>query len=381
MHRMAPLSWPAQLQRVLLLAAAAALAAAPPVLGAAPAPCPAGGAPPRPARVLAVGDSLTKGAVPSLSINHPYTQRLGQLLGAELRAPPQITAAAVGSAGTLVPGPGPDGRPMLIPQLLDTALSEARAAQGGAQGGAGAAPYDVIILMAGINDLGRGNKSADDVMAQIRGMASKAGGAATTAVVVVLPWANRFVARGSDNEAQRLRLTSLLQQWAAATPRLGGPGGPRLLLDEAAKGPLRFWDMPKAQRSRLQDDELHLTKEGYDLLGGHLFGTLLNGGVVAALRCSDAGGPSQAAAAAPGGDGGEASAEAQALGQQAAASAAAPPEEVPPEAAAQAAAELAAAAAAAAPAAAAAGSARAGGAPLAVAVVAAAAMAAALLPL
>ena len=48
--------------------------------------------------------------------------------------------------------------------------------------------------------------------------------------------------------------------------------------------------MAPDQRSRLQDDELHLTAAGYDLLGGHVFGTLVNSGALAALKCGGGGG-------------------------------------------------------------------------------------------
>jgi hypothetical protein len=37
-----------------------------------------------PVRVLALGDSLTNGAVPSLNMNSPYTAKLGQLMQSEL---------------------------------------------------------------------------------------------------------------------------------------------------------------------------------------------------------------------------------------------------------------------------------------------------------
>jgi hypothetical protein len=46
-------------------------------------------------RVLAIGDSLTKGAVPSKQLNHPYSIRLQQLLNTKFRnrATPNVTVA------------------------------------------------------------------------------------------------------------------------------------------------------------------------------------------------------------------------------------------------------------------------------------------------
>jgi hypothetical protein len=93
------------------------------------------------------------------------------------------------------------------------------------------------------------------------------------------------VARGSDNEVQRLKLLAMLKQYVAAHSNSNADSWPRLLLDDAAEGPFNFWEQPEEQRRRYQDDELHLTAEGYDFLGGHVFGMLLDSGVVAALRC------------------------------------------------------------------------------------------------
>lgn len=46
-------------------------------------------------RVLAIGDSLTKGAVPSKQLNHPYSLRLQALLDRKFknRATPSVTTA------------------------------------------------------------------------------------------------------------------------------------------------------------------------------------------------------------------------------------------------------------------------------------------------
>lgn len=137
--------------------------------------------------------------------------------------------------------------------------------------------------MAGINDLGRGNQTADRVFVQLQSMISRASGAATTAVVVIAPWANRFVARSSDNETQRLRLLQMLLQ--RFEPARVAPGLPKLLLDRVAFDQFRFWEQPQDQRRQYQDDELHLTERGYDTLGGHVFDTLAKGGALAALKC------------------------------------------------------------------------------------------------
>jgi lysophospholipase L1-like esterase len=184
-----------------------------------------------------------------------------------------IPGPAVNSAGCVMTGVDPaTGKPTTLPPLLDAALS-------------GGAKYDIIVLMAGINDLGRGNKTAGLVMANLASMVQKAAGAARGAVVVVAPWANRFVSRGSDNEAQRRALLDMLGAYFRDPAAARGDVHPRLLLDKIEAREFAFWDLPPGERDRLQDDMLHLTEAGYDTLGAHVFGTLLDSGVLADIKC------------------------------------------------------------------------------------------------
>ena len=311
-RRRRPRGWAALAALVLLLAAAplaprAAGEEQPPAGGAqAPPAC----APPRaPVRVLALGDSLTNGAVPSAKANHPYTLRLGEVLRAELAPRPvditlagarvwvcglcsrasglphvprprspwgtarcnAHTRAAVNGAGTILAAPDAAGRNTTLPALLERAL-------------AGGVAYDVIILLAGINDLGRGNKTAGAVYDAVIAMVDRAAAAARGAVIVVAPWANRFVSRASDNETQRRRLN------AALGAALGGGGGgagaaPRVLLNTIEGRDFAFWGMDGARRARLQDDALHLTAAGYDALGQDLAAQLVASGVARDLKC------------------------------------------------------------------------------------------------
>lgn len=53
-----------------------------------------------PLQVLAVGDSLTNGAVPSLNANHPYTLRLAQLL--QQATGRQVSTTTVGECTRVV---------------------------------------------------------------------------------------------------------------------------------------------------------------------------------------------------------------------------------------------------------------------------------------
>jgi hypothetical protein len=74
---------PAAAAAALLLLAG--LVAPPPAAAAAPAP------PRAPLRVLAVGDSLSQGSVPSLWVNHPYTIEMGRRLEAIFRKQEEMT--------------------------------------------------------------------------------------------------------------------------------------------------------------------------------------------------------------------------------------------------------------------------------------------------
>lgn len=185
-----------------------------------------------------------------------------------------------------MPGVDNDGRSTTLTALLDRTLASASASSSSSSqaGGGGALqppPYDVVILLAGINDLGRGNKTAGAVFDGVVSMVDRAAAAAHYAVVVVAPWANRFVSRDSDNEAQRLKvnraLASALDGAASASPRV--------LLDTIEARDFRFWEMPSSDVARLQDDALHLTPAGYDRLGAELFETLSRAGVVREIKC------------------------------------------------------------------------------------------------
>lgn len=162
-----------------------------------------------------------------------------------------------------------------LPQLLSRELN--------AIGAGGARPtYDVIVLEGGINDIGRGNKTAAATFDNLKAMVSSAARSARYAVVFIPPWANRFVTRDSDNEAQRQKLLVLLNDYFAAAR---GSGPPALLLLDGIDREFAFWTLPAADTARLQDDKLHLTPAGYDALGGRVFEKLLDAGVLADIKC------------------------------------------------------------------------------------------------
>eukprot|EP00882_Tetradesmus_deserticola_P011260 GHRQ01011911.1.p1 GENE.GHRQ01011911.1~~GHRQ01011911.1.p1 ORF type:complete len:231 (+),score=25.49 GHRQ01011911.1:151-843(+) len=115
-----------------------------------------------PFRLLAVGDSLTKGAVPSKQLNHPYSIRLRALLKKKFKngATPVVTTAAYNFMGVFQKAQNDDG------QALDTTLvplTRRQLHKAKQQGFA----YQWVVVMAGINDLGAGDRTAAEIMPRL----------------------------------------------------------------------------------------------------------------------------------------------------------------------------------------------------------------------
>lgn len=93
-------------------------------------------------------------------------------------------------------------------------------------------------------------------------------------VLAVLPFPNRFVTKDSKNEQERQKLVGLMQQYIASQPEPTNCSQPRIYLQQLPSTYFDFWSMPEARVHRMQDDKLHLTAYGYDMLGELLFGTI-----------------------------------------------------------------------------------------------------------
>ncbi|KAF6263336.1 SGNH hydrolase-type esterase domain-containing protein [Scenedesmus sp. NREL 46B-D3] len=217
-----------------------------------------------PFRVLAIGDSLTKGAVPSKQLNHPYSIRLQALLNRKFnnRAKPNVTTAAYYYMGVFQNAQGDAGQSLditLVP-LMRSQLQQAK--QQGVN-------YQWVVVMAGINDLGAGNRTAAAVMARLA-EAYQLALASGANVLAIPPFPNRFVDRSSKNEQQRQQLAVLVRQWVAQQPA-ADCGQPRVYLQELPGFWFDFWSMPPERRAEMQDDMLHLTERGYDMLAWQIF--------------------------------------------------------------------------------------------------------------
>lgn len=93
-------------------------------------------------------------------------------------------------------------------------------------------------------------------------------------VVVIAPFPNRFVAKTSPNEIERQKLIALMQAWVSGQPKTSDCGKPRVYLLQLPASLFNVWNMPAAKVAEMQDDLLHLTEAGYDILGQFVFNAI-----------------------------------------------------------------------------------------------------------
>jgi hypothetical protein len=93
-------------------------------------------------------------------------------------------------------------------------------------------------------------------------------------VLAIPPFPNRFVSRSSKNEQERLQLAVAMRKWVSAQPTASDCGQPRVYLAELPSFWFGFWSMPPERRAEMQDDLLHLTEKGYDLLAWQIFNAI-----------------------------------------------------------------------------------------------------------
>lgn len=98
--------------------------------------------------------------------------------------------------------------------------------------------------------------------------------AAGASVVAVTPFPNRFVSRNSKNEQERRKLVTLMRQYVAKQPQSSDCNKPKVYFQQLPAAWFDFWSISEARVSRMQDDKLHLTQYGYDMLGGLIFDTI-----------------------------------------------------------------------------------------------------------
>eukprot|EP00775_Hariotina_reticulata_P011543 gene11543-11686_t len=165
--------------------------------------------------------------------------------------------------GVIRKGQNANGKPTnvtLVPlakQLLTQATSSSN-------------PYNWVVVLAGINDLGAGNHTAQEVMPRLQKVYSMALQSGANVLAVQL-FPNRFVSQRSNNEKQRQLLNTMLREYVAKQPPRASCDQPKLRFLELPNTSFDFWSMPAGKVVQMQDDLLHLTPQGYELLGGLVF--------------------------------------------------------------------------------------------------------------
>lgn len=212
-----------------------------------------------PLRILALGDSITQGSVPSANQNHPYTIELKKRLArARLGRRVDITDGAVGGAGIFAVG---FHKPVTLVPYARELLSKAK--------------YEWVVGLIGINDLLRMGRSADDVFSGIMEIYKPTLESGVNVMAIAPLPAPGFVSKDDYKEGERKKLAGLLEQAAASWTKVHPQGPDFVYTDLGVNGPMDFWKMDEQERRQWLDDGLHLTKVAYDKMGGFIADALL----------------------------------------------------------------------------------------------------------
>jgi hypothetical protein len=213
-------------------------------------------------RVLAVGDSVAKGSLPSQGFNHPFTIELARVLPSKMGLPDGAATADTdgiqGCAGFF--RPSCDTQENLV-ESTKRVLAQKRS---------GNAPkYNWAVLHGGINDFLADGKTAEEVAARIEQVVSMLRAEGMKVVVIPPLAAPGYITPDDPKELQRARLPPLLKKAAdernKQSAQQGGPVVEVVLAEAVAPGgKLDFW--PSSRRAEMEDG-LHLRIPGYDLMG------------------------------------------------------------------------------------------------------------------
>lgn len=200
--------------------------------------------------VLAAGDSITQGSVPSKNLNHPFTIRMEQVLEQNLGTEVRALDAGLGGGGVFMTG---FNVPVTFGPWLDTYM--------------GQGPWNLVVMMIGINDLLRGGKPAQEIMDGLVPMIDKVL-AARTPVILMPPFAAPgFVQENDSKEGERKKLAGLFRSYCTAHAARTGGIGPQVWMLDLQASPFDFYPMPPSERSKWLDDGLHMTELAYDTIG------------------------------------------------------------------------------------------------------------------
>ncbi|KAF8059433.1 Sh3yl1 [Scenedesmus sp. PABB004] len=209
----------------------------------------------RPFNVLAAGDSITQGSVPSKMTNHPYAWKVEELLKANLATSRvSVVDAGLGGGGIFQTG-------FTIPKTFGPYFQEQLASRA----------WGAVVVSIGINDLLRGGSPAADIMAGLQPLLDDVLEKGIPVIAIPPFAAPGFVSQGDAKEAERRKLAGLLHAAAAARAALTSGQGPQIWVLDLQAGPMDFYAMSPDERARWLDDGLHMTEFAYDALGAYVY--------------------------------------------------------------------------------------------------------------
>lgn len=191
-------------------------------------------------RILAIGDSITKGSVPSKKKDNPYLAYTKEQLESAVGSCFDVsyTLAAQGGAGLLVR----NGK-----TISENAMPTLRGAE-----------WDWVLIMAGINDLLAGAKTAQEIWeGGLRDLYDQAL-AQGAHVLGMLPLPTALVDGSDPKERERKELGRLIYSYSRQNPRV-----------KCLYYGVNWSEEQKAKW--LDKDKLHLTEEGHKELGSQVY--------------------------------------------------------------------------------------------------------------
>jgi len=223
----------------------------PPPEAQLPAFGPGGGSASRPVRLLCYGDSLTAGYCAGGQRYEPYGRMLGEKL-----------ATAIGGAACVVSVCGHSGHTAaeMVANLDASGVLDVGGVSGKGLGrildDEAQLPRDLVLIMAGTNDLGK-NRSPQAIFGDICRLHAACHSRNVQTVALVPPEAP-CAPRGSVFEEARQRLRRLLTDWAGSTQGVSAAVDASELMRAVLGAPV--WD----------PDGLHFSPKGSQLVGQRL---------------------------------------------------------------------------------------------------------------
>lgn len=207
-------------------------------------------------KILSFGDSLTEGFHRFGFAFHPYSKELTKKLDEKLAGMEMIEK----KAKALVHQRGLSGEftDHMIPRL-GRLLEQATAAN---------QPYDAVCILGGTNDLSS-DDSAEEVFHRLKQLYDQVlahGDGKTVLVTITIP---QSACKDDEYVSRREGINALIKEFSSKGDDSSSGQG-RVVCVDAEKS-LPFFTLEQEKDKIIWDDALHMTPEGYDLLGRLVF--------------------------------------------------------------------------------------------------------------